>query len=226
MRYSLLALAISALLLTGCATAAQRQYQTITAGNRAIVTEAKLCVEAIYNAPEAAPLRPHMPLNPNDATLTQLSDQSLATKADTDAILLLHPRLKACQKTILDGLLNTTPSVIPILTREYAAADDDTILLIQRKMSWGDRVRRARDRVTATQAAIQSEARSVTAGLERQHESELARRQAALDAMARWAQTPASDQCNEPAGHHQLHPPRQLHQLHEPITQLTPLPRA
>jgi hypothetical protein len=176
-------------LLAGCATAAQRQYQAMTTGNRAIVTEAKVCVEAIYNAPEAAPLRPHTPLNPTDASLTQLSDKSLATKADIDAILLLHPRLKGCQKTILDGLLNTTPSVIPILTREYAAADDDTILLIQRKMSWGERVRRARDRVTATQAAIQNEARSVTAGLERQHEGELARRQAALDAMARWGQT-------------------------------------
>jgi hypothetical protein len=189
MRHPLFTLAVAGLLLTGCATAAQRQYQAMASGNRAILGEAKSCGEAVYNSPEAAPLRPHVPQSARDATLAQLSDQSLATKGEIDAILLLHPRLKACQKAVLDGLLNTTPSVVPILTREYAAADDDTILLIQRKMPWGERVRRARDRINATEAELQSEARSVTAGLERQHEGELARRQAAAEALARWSQT-------------------------------------
>jgi hypothetical protein len=178
-----------ALLLTGCATAAQRQYQTMAAGNREIIAQAKSCTAEIYNAPEAAGLRRHSPLDPREATLTQLSDLSLPTKEEVAAILMLHPRLQACRKAILDGLLNTTPSIIPILAKEYAAADDDTIALVQRKLPWGERMRRARDRVVALQSALQVEAQRVVSGLEQSHQAELSRRQAALNAMAQWAQT-------------------------------------
>ena len=59
----------------------------------------------------------------------------------------------------------------------------------ERKLSWGDRVRRTRDRYLALQAELQTEERQIVAGLERSHEAELTRRQAAADAMARWAQT-------------------------------------
>jgi hypothetical protein len=180
---------LTAALLAGCATAAQRQYQAMVTGNQAIIAQAKACGDAIYDSPEAAPLRPHVTRDMREATLAQLSDTSLATKPEIDAILVLHPRLKACEKTVLDQLLNTTPSVVPILAKQYSSADDDTILLIQRKMPWGERVRRGRDRVNETLAALQAEGQRVTSGLERQHESELARRQAALNAISQWAQT-------------------------------------
>ena len=104
-------------------------------------------------------------------------------------MLALHPRIQACRKAILDGLLGTMPSVVPVLAREFAGADDDTIAFVQRKLSWGERVRRARDRYLALQAELQTEERQIVAGLERSHEAELTRRQAAADAMARWAQT-------------------------------------
>src|SRR4051794_34970366 len=74
------------------------------------------------------------------------SEPSAAASVENTAILVLHPRLQACRKAVVDGLLNTTPSVIPVLTKEYAGSDDDTIALVQRKMSWGERVRRGRDR--------------------------------------------------------------------------------
>jgi hypothetical protein len=50
-------------------------------------------------------------------------------------------------------------------------------------------VRRGRDRLLALQSALSVEGQRITGGLEQQHEAELARRQAALDALARWAQT-------------------------------------
>jgi hypothetical protein len=152
------------------------------------ISQAKACGDAIYDSPEAAPLRPHVTRDMREAALSQLSDTGSATKPEIDAILVLHPRLKACEKIVLDQLLNTTPSVVPILTKQYSSADDDTILLIQRKMPWGERVRRGRDRVNETVAALQAEEQRVTAGLE-QHESELARRQAALNAISQCAQT-------------------------------------
>jgi hypothetical protein len=124
-----------------------------------------------------------------EATLVQLFDQTLATKQEIAAVLTLHPRIQVCRKVILDGLLSTTPSVVPILAKEYAAADDDTIAVVQRKLPWGERVRRGRDRLLALQVEIQAEERRIVAGLERSHEAELARRQAAAQAIAQWAQT-------------------------------------
>jgi hypothetical protein len=187
-RFRFLAIGLS-ISLAGCATAAQRQYQAMASGIQAIVSEAKACTAQAYNSPEMAIVRPHFPLDPRDATLAQLSDQSLATKQEAEAILAVYPQLQACRKAVLDGLQKTTPSAVPIMAKEYAEADDDTILLVQRKISWGDRVKRGRDRLVAAQAALSAEDHRITAGLEQQHEAELARRQAALDALARWAQT-------------------------------------
>jgi hypothetical protein len=161
----------------------------MASGNREIIAQAKSCGSEAYNAPEAAILRPHFPLDVREATLVQLFDQTLATKQEIAAVLTLHPRIQVCRKVILDGLQSTTPSVVPILPKEYAAADDDTIALVQRKLPWGERVRRGRDRLLALQVEIQAEERRIVAGLGRSHEAELARRQAAAQAIAQWAQT-------------------------------------
>jgi hypothetical protein len=184
------ALAILAVgFLAGCTTAAQRQYQAMATGNQAILAQIKSCVTDAYNAPESAPLRPHFPLDLRDLTLAQMSDQSSPTKQEVDAVLTMHPRIQTCRKTALDGLLNTAPSVVPMLARTFAEADDDTITFVQRKRSWGEHVRRGRDRALAMQAGLQVEGQRIVAGLEQSHQAELARRQAALNAMAQWAQT-------------------------------------
>jgi len=180
---------VGLLLVAGCATAAQRQYQAISTNNQAVGAEAMACLRSIYDSPEAAPLRPHSPLDAREATLPQLADASLASKAEIDAIYLLHPRLKACQRTVLDGLARSTPSIVPILADQYSKGDDDLLLFVQRKMSWGEIVRHRRDRGLAAQAAMQAEGRRIVGSLEQQHVGELAQRQAALDAIARWAQT-------------------------------------
>ena len=88
-------------------------------------------------------------------------------RTEVAAVLALHPRIQACRKAILDGLLGTMPSVVPVLAREFAGADDDTIAFVQRKLSWGERVRRTRDRYLALQAELQTEERRIVAGLER-----------------------------------------------------------
>jgi hypothetical protein len=186
-------------LLVGCATQAQQQYRAIATGNQAIVAKAAACDAEVYDAPEGASLRPHFPMNVRDATLQQLSDTSLATKQEIDAILLLYPRLQACRRATLEGFVNTMPGVVPMLAKTYSDNDDDVVLLIQGKLAWGEAVRRWRDRASAAQAAMLTEAQRVTAALEQSHEAELARRQAAIqaagNALAQWGQ---AQQMNRP----------------------------
>jgi hypothetical protein len=58
--------------LCGCATQAQRQYQAIKAGNETHVAELKACAANVYNSPDYALIRPHVPLLITDATSQQL----------------------------------------------------------------------------------------------------------------------------------------------------------
>ena len=90
-------LAIAAL-LAGCATAAQRQYQAMASNNQSAVQDLRICSETVYNSREFAPLRKHLPFKATDATLEQLSDDSLAGDDEIRVILALHPQLRSCRK--------------------------------------------------------------------------------------------------------------------------------
>ena len=193
MRYSSTTLRAGVLLLGllmgGCATQAQRQFQAVVTNNRNIAAQYLSCATVIYNSSEAGPIRAHAPLKATDATLAQLSDTSKASEPEIQAIFLLHPKLQECQRIVLNGLMSTTPTLVPILTEQYNGGEDDALMLIQRKLTWGEYAKLRRDRATAVQAELQAEGQKIVAGLQQQHENELAHRQAAAEAFARWAQT-------------------------------------
>lgn len=172
-----IAAALTLPMIGGCGpTMAQRQLQTTAAENRAAVAGAQACLLEVYNSPQAASIRPHIAFNPAEATLAQMSDQSLATPDEIAAILAVYPRYKACQRQAIADLSRSMPTAVPILERTYAAGDDDTALLIQRRISWGDRLRRGRDRALAAAEQIRGAARRTFAALQAEHEAELERR--------------------------------------------------
>jgi hypothetical protein len=193
MRYALLAPSViigsTLLLLVGCATQAQRQFQAIKTSNQKYAEELKTCVANVHNSLEYAPLRDHLPLNASDVTLQQMSDNTFATPTEVQAIFATHPLLQACRKAVLSGLAQSEPSLVPILIASYKKGEDDLLALTQQKMTWGDYVRRARDRSTETQAALLAEDRSVVSGLQQEHQAEIAQRQRAAEALSAWAQT-------------------------------------
>jgi hypothetical protein len=200
---SLIALVVA---VTGCSTAAQRQYQTIVTGNRAINEQGTTCLMAAYNAPEAASVRAHVPFDPRTASLAQLSDPALASPAEVVAIEVWYNRYKACREAVLNGLNNTMPGMVPTLAKQFAAADDDMLLLTQRKLTWGEAVRRGRDRALAVQEALTAEGHRIVSALEQQHEAELERRAAASAEMlnAAAAFSAAAQPSRLPAGAYTL----------------------
>jgi len=177
------------LLLGGCATQAQRQFQAIKSGNTANAAQLKECGTAVYNSADFAPLRSHLPASVADATLQQLADASLASPEEVRAIYAIHPQMQQCRKTFLTNLAQTEPSLVPIFTTSFNKADDDLGAVTQRKLSWGDYLHRARDRSTQLQAQIQTEDRRVVGELKEEHNAEIAQRQRAAEALAAWAQT-------------------------------------
>ena len=126
-----------ALALCGCATQAQRQFQAIRTGNQTNVAELKACAANVYNSPDYAPIRAHVPLLVTDATLQQLSNENHATPAEAQSILNTHPRLQECRKTFLVATAQTEPGLVPVLTAAYNKNDDDLLALTRAKTCLG-----------------------------------------------------------------------------------------
>jgi hypothetical protein len=178
-------------LLTGCATQAQRQSQVIQTNTQTTVVQFQACVTALYNSSDMESLRAHIPLDVRQATLQQLTDPSKVSDVEIGAIYVVQPRYQECRQAMLDGLSVTTPTLIPIMVSSIDRTDDSLIDLIQRKISWGEHVRRRKEVAADLQRDITAEGQRIAAGLQQSHEAELARRQAVADALARYAQTQA-----------------------------------
>ena len=71
------------------------------------MAEARACTASVYNSPAAAPLRPHVPLDPVNATPAQLSDPSYPTLSEISAIKAVYPQLQYCRQQAIAALSNT-----------------------------------------------------------------------------------------------------------------------
>ena len=174
--------------LIGCATHAQQQAQTIRTNTQSVAAQLQACVAEVYNSPDAEPLRPHFPVRVDQATLQQLTDPAKATDLEIAAIYTVHPRNQPCRQAALEGLSTTTPTIVPIMAGSWERNEEYLIDLIQRKISWGDYVRHAKENGLEMQREIIAEGQRIDAGLQQSHEAELARRQAAANAMVQFSQ--------------------------------------
>jgi hypothetical protein len=168
MRETHIAMVAFSLALTGCV--AQQQQQALQ--------ETSACLQAAYNLPEAAPMRARTPFDINDATLTQLAETSLADKPETDAILTVNPRFRACQNQVVERLRKLAPTAAPLIARFYRDHNEDVLALVQRKMTWGDFNKRRRDRALAGQEKLVEEDRRLAAEDEARAQDQAERRRA------------------------------------------------
>jgi len=176
-------------ILSGCATHAQREFQAIRSANQANSVQFKTCLATIRNSPDYAILLAHVPENSLEATLEQLSDATYATPEQVQAIYAAHPKTQACRKAFLTNLAQAEPSLVPIFTAAYAKADDNLLALVQRKLNWGQFIHASRANTLEAQGAIHAEDQRMVAGLRQENQAELEQRQRAAQALANWAQT-------------------------------------
>ena len=84
-------------LMTACATAAQRQCQTIVQSNTAAAADAKACTQAVYQSPDFAPLRAHVPPDIRAATLDQMTDTATVIPEEITALKATHAQISECR---------------------------------------------------------------------------------------------------------------------------------
>jgi hypothetical protein len=169
--------------------------------NQEHTAQMKACILNVYNSPEYASLRPHLPFTPSDLTLQQLSDTSFATSTEIQAIFVSHPKLQQYRMALLIVTVQTEPSPVPIFVSTYNKTEDDLLALIQKKTTWGEYARRARDRAVEMQAALQEADRQVVSGL---HERGNCATAARCRGACHLGADAGNDQRRKSAGHHKL----------------------
>lgn len=178
----------AALVLGGCATEAQMRAGEMSRTGEGAFATRKACMTTVFNSNEFTPLQAHMPVNVTQATLEQLSDSRLITEVEARAVFKVHPRIQECRRYYLDHISSAFPTIVPIMAGMYAKDDTQLVQLVQKKISWGLFTSSVRANSAEAEAQIATEYQRINAGLQQSHEAEMARRQAAANAMAAYAQ--------------------------------------
>jgi hypothetical protein len=184
-------LVILAALCIACSTAAQRKEVAIRNNSHLAIATLNACIRPVYESQDFAPLRSHIPAPPGQFTLEQLTDTTFATDDEIKAFFAVHPKVVACRQQYLDVIVQETPTFVPPMASFFSRTEDALIGLIRKKTTWGDYIRQVKTGQEELRAELVSEGRMIDANLARSNEMELARRQAAANAIAHFVETAA-----------------------------------
>jgi hypothetical protein len=135
-------------------TIANGQMAANIAKIRPVFSREKTCLSALYTSPDTEALRAHLLVR---LTPDQLANRSLATDQEIAALNAVQPRLHQCEQSALDQLANVMPSLVPIVSASYSKGAEQTALLNERKITWGEYNTARRARATQMQSQITAE---------------------------------------------------------------------
>jgi hypothetical protein len=124
-------------LTTAQPTAAVQEVKTKL---QAIASQLRACVTTIRTKPQYAVLASHFSDVTSGAfSISQLTDKSLATSAEAQAMAAYSDEANSsCSDQFRASAKAVVPALGPIFERSKAAADSKTILLVDRKITWGE----------------------------------------------------------------------------------------
>lgn len=176
-----------AILLGGCATAAQRQAASIASQAIEAKDNAQKCASDIAAEPQFASVVKHFPIGGEAPTLEQRANTSLPTPLETKAVIAWRSNIATCQTALNNSVQNFAPAFLPTLVESQNAQDAVWVKLVHSELSWGSAVQQLADIRTTYQEKGQQVIKEMTADLKHEHEAELAQRQAVANAFAQAA---------------------------------------
>jgi hypothetical protein len=187
--WPLLCLLAVVAVLTGCATAAQRQAQQSGVAIREAMTQFKACVVPILDKPEYAPLLVHTPdIDTGQHTMAQLTDETIPSVEDARLFGARFDDSNPCRSRLLTALSTARPDVVPILARSYTHGSAIVVLIVERKITWAEAARRSQENSDNLREQLTLADRQWIADLNASHQAELAQRQAASSALMQWSE--------------------------------------
>ena len=172
----------------GCLTVAEQQErQSATVASEAF-TRYKSCTLAVWEKPEYSSLLAHTAWSKTgQPTKAQLNDGNRPSRAEAKLLAAAYNDATPCRSQVLGSLLTARPDIIPILVDTFAKTKAATILLVQRKMTWGESARRSQKRLAELQWAVAAADRRWVAELNASHQAETRQRGIAATAMLQYS---------------------------------------
>ena len=172
-----------------CAGPPQLEIRNIELDLQSFVTatnDAIACRATAAQHPRYRILAERMPLTDiGSASLSQMTDPGLATRAQILALDAWSYDLNACREPLLQAAYNTLPSFGPII--EAARDEDDAtfVQLTEQKVTWGEAVLRLKRNRTTFRTNLTARADQVLAELGKQQQEQLNRRATILSSIIR-----------------------------------------
>ena len=177
------------LVVAGCATAAQRQAQQAGVASREAVAQLKSCLSAVWSKPEYASLVPHNPdMDTGQHTMVQLTDESVPSAEEARLEAARFDENSGCRKQFLASLSLARPDLVPILANGYSRGAAIVVELVERKITWGEAARRETEAASDVRSQVATADQRWLVDLRAENQAELARRQAAAEALMQWSQ--------------------------------------
>jgi hypothetical protein len=139
---------------TGAALAAA---QSKRAQIKAIADQRSVCIAEIRNRPENTPLQPHFSeIGTGKLTMMQLTDERVPTPGESRLVVAYQDEASSCINKSIDAAVKVLPALGPIMQQQQASNDATMILLIQRKLTWGEQAQRTKQLIEETREKIQA----------------------------------------------------------------------
>jgi hypothetical protein len=178
-----LLLVIPCLVGAAC-TADNIKYRELVDAAESTIRAGVECRSSISAKPEYRSLARHMPLvDVNEATLTQMTDTSLATPDDYHVIADWQHDIRACRDQLLEAIARIDPLYVPIVLTGWNNDDEVLVLLVRRKLAWGDAVMRLRVDRAELLTKVADQLSRTMAQLNQEQQAALSRRVSFINAL-------------------------------------------
>jgi hypothetical protein len=152
----------------------------------AAANDAVACRATAAQNPQYGILAERMPLTDiGSASLPQMTDPGLATRAQISALDAWSRDLNTCRKQLLQVTYNTLPSFGPIIEAARDQDDATFVQLTERKVTWGEAVMRLKRNRTTLRADLTARADQVLGEVGKQEQEQLNRRATILSSIIR-----------------------------------------
>jgi hypothetical protein len=152
----------------------------------AATNDAIACRATAAQNPRYRILNERMPLTDiGSASLRQMTDPGLATRAQISALEAWSHDLNACREQLLQVAYDTLPSFGPIIEAARDPDDATFVQLTERKVTWGEAVMQLKRNRTTLRADLTAHADQVLAELGKQEDEQRNRRTTILSSIVR-----------------------------------------
>jgi hypothetical protein len=191
-RWRVYVFTLISLVLAGCATQAQRQFEQVQVQYQSALRTLGSC-DPLDKSQALSRLKERFIMEADDVRVVEkLSLKAHVTEQEAKDLVDISILRKPCNKLAIEAFSNVHPAYVASLARIFSDADADLAKAINKDLTIGEVNQRTVHRMNAWQAEFTQIGHQIQSQLNHAHQNELLQRQNAAQAVQNWR---ISDSC-------------------------------